>query len=1025
MPFKRMRTYHTIAISLVLIGIGLPILLAMAGTTQHSPPSAHEVHIAFGFHVNLYHSFRNDTNDEDGFGKDIRIIRHIIRTLDHYNAIGIPVKGVWDFDNLFSLQEILPQHAPDIISDIRRRVQSNGDEVILMSYNNGLISAMTEQEVDDAVRWAISNPWQSGVQDLFGTYTPIVRPQEMMTTPGNFSIYRKHGIQAVALYYSATPFDTFRVFSRQLTRAEAHNPIRYRHPQTKEEMVIIPTYHIGDLVEHVSLKNWVGELRRLQSSAELDGDALIFINYDADSELWSGIEMPWPLKWLPNTEGLAGLIEEVAGLPRVRFTTPGDYLKDHPPVGTIYFSQDTADGSYNGYNSWAEKADASQYWTEIERSRRVHSTALKMMPLIEDPNTREEIEHLIAIADMKRFRALSTTNFGMATPFLARQRQQVMAGLMDDLNRFSDRMAQLVSSHVSRSLMQQSPSGAGDLLTNWVKSRLGNRGLVWHDTLYVVQSNPEAAQTGNRFLSIPLPDSLEKDTQIALVTPNGEVLPTIHMGVNPGLTGSHRHTFYIDTQEGITDGIYHLCSYRRAGVPKRLADMEMRADAAQLSNQRVTVRFSPDGVIEGIYLDNTRQADRGSLIPYLKYAQKTLPAEAALQQRTVSRDGLSASVTLAGTLPAPASNAHKAGWMDYRLTLVSDLPYLLVEGRVDYPTTERSDLLKNGAPGLMRRADMQWQEVAPAEIRFTPRSTRDNPIRILKRNYLDIESEYRLDYFRHDRQNLELDNINNHITSSYVGLVSGGHGMAVAQNSRIQSNFAFAPLKMHYHTQADNFSVSINPFGTYHGRQYQPQTWGNRQGYEATLLAGEQFASAGPTYNGKTRKFALLFAFFKGQQIPERIKQDLIGYAHMPTVISSFDHTHYSPPPRPLHAPQGLVATYSKGKIRFNWDPDDQPDTHYRIHCGTRPSHYEQIYPAIGSTVTVEQFSSGEPFVEGKTYYAYIQAVEGNGIQSPPSSEIRFTPGSEKRADRQDAPLSLELRVLWANLRALIINSVL
>ena len=34
MPFKRMRTYHRIATSLVLIGIGLPILLAMAGTTQ-------------------------------------------------------------------------------------------------------------------------------------------------------------------------------------------------------------------------------------------------------------------------------------------------------------------------------------------------------------------------------------------------------------------------------------------------------------------------------------------------------------------------------------------------------------------------------------------------------------------------------------------------------------------------------------------------------------------------------------------------------------------------------------------------------------------------------------------------------------------------------------------------------------------------------------------------------------------------------------------------------------------------------
>jgi len=29
-----------------------------------------KVCVAFGFHVNLYHSFRGDTNDKNGFGKD-------------------------------------------------------------------------------------------------------------------------------------------------------------------------------------------------------------------------------------------------------------------------------------------------------------------------------------------------------------------------------------------------------------------------------------------------------------------------------------------------------------------------------------------------------------------------------------------------------------------------------------------------------------------------------------------------------------------------------------------------------------------------------------------------------------------------------------------------------------------------------------------------------------------------------------------------------------------------------------------
>ena len=44
------------------------------------------VHVAFGFHVNCYHSYRGDTPDALGFGGDLRIIRHILDTLDEHNA---------------------------------------------------------------------------------------------------------------------------------------------------------------------------------------------------------------------------------------------------------------------------------------------------------------------------------------------------------------------------------------------------------------------------------------------------------------------------------------------------------------------------------------------------------------------------------------------------------------------------------------------------------------------------------------------------------------------------------------------------------------------------------------------------------------------------------------------------------------------------------------------------------------------------------------------------------------------------
>ena len=162
----------------------------------------HKVHVGFGFHVNCYHSYRGDTNDALGFGKDIRLIRYIIDTFDQWNKQGVPAKATWDFENAYSLEDILPKYAPDIIDNVRRRQAENGDENILMGYNNGAMSAMTDDEFLASVRWAVSNAHGSGLKDLFGSCEMIIRPQEVMFTPSNTTLYRKAGVKAVCLYYS-------------------------------------------------------------------------------------------------------------------------------------------------------------------------------------------------------------------------------------------------------------------------------------------------------------------------------------------------------------------------------------------------------------------------------------------------------------------------------------------------------------------------------------------------------------------------------------------------------------------------------------------------------------------------------------------------------------------------------------------------------------------------------------------------------------------------------------------------------
>ena len=1008
MNHKRLHILKWTTLGVVFGWICLTAVLLATGVSARAPQSPHHIYVAFGFHGNLYHSFRNDTNDESGFGRDIRVIRGIIATMDRWNRRGVPVKAVWDFDNLFSLQEILPQYAPDIIADIRRRIRRNGDESILMSYNNGLVSAMNEQELTDAMRWAISNPWHSGVRDLFGSYSPIVRPQEMMTTPGDFSIYRRLGIQAVALYYSATPFDAFRVFSRELTRAEAYNPILYKHPQTGEEMVVIPSYHIGDLVEHVSLRNWVEELRRLQEKGELKRDALIFINYDADSEFWSGVDLPWLLKWLPNTHGIDALVRNVADLPYVRFTTLNGYLQNHPPVGTFHFSQDTADGSFNGYNSWAEKSRVGPQWTEIERSRRVQAAADKAMALLGHPPELTDIPTLTAAAELLRLRALSTTHFGMATPFVAPQREQAADDLIARLAGYSDEIETRIDSAL-RDYLRRQPT-----------PQAKNSDLQWLDT-FVLLKPDEVTGSNGRFIKLRLADGEPDRGPYLLESPDGKLVRTIDCGPTSGRGSGQWLELYVPGDGPLADGVYRLYRDTEATPEAPVQATSVHFNGRVLSNGIVELRFDADGRVEGIYLNGVRQADPGSLMPYIRYGRRKIQIPELRLKRIATTDDRSISLQLSGGFPGLAAGEKSAGQAVYTVSLMAGRPYLLLRGEIRYPNSPRNDMIKAAEPGLSRRVDMRWREVAPAEIQFAPQSTKHNPPRILKRNYLGVETQYTLDYFRYSPENLNLDDVNNHITQSYVGIVSGKYGMAIATDATVQANFAFAPLKMTYDSRRSSFQVRANPFGTYFGRQYRPPTRGNGQGYEMTLYTGEQLASAAPTYNGVHRKFDLLISFFNGQQIPSRLKEDLLSYAHPPMVVSLNATAWANEPPAAVpEKPTGFAAAYHGGNVHFFWDTAGDPAGHYRIYCGTRPGHYEQIYPATGHSLDVSRFTHDRPFLRDRRYYARIEAVSADGKKSGPSEEISFSIRPASGAQYPRIPLDLKIRVLWANVRALI-----
>ncbi len=367
-----------------------------------------KIHIAYGFHVNCYHSYRGDSNDNLGFGSDIRIIEHILDTLTALNEEGIPVKGTWDSENFFSLEKILPEFAPQIIEKMKKRVKLYGDENIIMGYSNGALGAMNEAELEASIELAVTNEKGSGLKDLFGECAMLVRPQEVMFTPSQVSLYNKLGVEALCLYYSCVPFDAFRTIVPKLSDEWAFNPLTYTYKG--ESMTVLPTYSNSDVCDAGCLRSWVKELRKKQKSGEIKTDLLIFINMDADAIFWESMNLPVIGSRLANTDGINGLVREVADLPYVVFDTPGNYVKTHEPIGSIAFTQDTADGNFTGYASWAEKPYNRKIWTAVDRAR--------AMARVNAENDK------VSASFHDRVLLLSTTHFGLATPVLNIEREK-------------------------------------------------------------------------------------------------------------------------------------------------------------------------------------------------------------------------------------------------------------------------------------------------------------------------------------------------------------------------------------------------------------------------------------------------------------------------------------------------------------------------------------------------------------------------------------------------------------------------
>lgn len=819
-----------------------------------------KIYVTLGFHTSFYHSWRGDTPDEAGFGTDIRIVRSILKVLNDANIHGLQACGYWDFDVYWTLEKIIPIHAPDIISGIRERVQAGMDEVLPGPYNNGANHAATEEELRAAVAWAIENPHGSGLRQLFGQVTPIYRPQECMYTTGQNRILREEGIEGIILYYAGVPFNNLSTFIPPLSPQQRYNPLLLRSLPDEQPLLLLPCISVADIFNHPSFEMWLLELRKLQTSGKVQTDLLLHLNEDADMDTWLPMGLPKALSWFPNTGGLPEIIRAVNKYPWAEFTTPGKYIDSHPPVGEILVRQDLADGGFDGSYSWAEKYTSLKNWTRLEQSR-LHTRRAEALAASLPSEKREEIHRKLWLgvdsSFFSRLVGLSTTHFGMSTPVINEERQA---------------KAVEVSETALRKAVEAEQEAAVQAC-EYVETS--------NSALYAFEVFTSSGECGQAVIRVPLllPPDIET---VEVLDKDGEIQRSSLLNVKGLPEGWRAGELMFSTRLAASERKLY---YIQPGTSLK----QITPSLQTLENHWLRIDFSEKTGIERLLLEGELFGETGFLDPFITYRSAKIPERWGAQDyrfetfASESWQGIQRA-RLKTEIQMDTPGGRHSTDLVFTFTLFDDLPFLLADVQVEYAYTPPTDIIHNMQQKLRRLIDLRWIETAPFQLRPSLGNQPGEILCVWKRNYFGITSFYNLDYGQINPLNRELESFNHQVTAGWVAVSSGLRGLLVAENADHTSSMAFCPMRLR-ETEGRQ-QVWLNPFGSYYGRQLDySHVDPNNLGVEMTLAVSGALKPNGPSFNGQNLNFSLLLAPYFGDEPPQDLQIAANNFFYPPGVL--------------------------------------------------------------------------------------------------------------------------------------------
>ncbi|MFX1406240.1 MAG: hypothetical protein ACFFBW_04745 [Promethearchaeota archaeon] len=845
-------------------------------------------------HINYYHSYRGDSRGVSGFGKDIQMMSDILDELDKIEDKNFRFKDMritWDYGDTFWSIQLQKEYQQDVLDRVIERCKNGKDEVLIGSWGNCAASILDTEEYIQQHNWFLENSMGIGVNQLFpGRVAPYIRTQETMFSQGMIELFNKLGIEGIGIYYSRYGFDAARPFiNPRLSLNQCYGLTKFKSTISEARCLMIPMYAFGDVLDFYSIKRWFEFIRKKQVSGEISGHALIFLNFDMDYGGWVGMKLPKIAQWMPNSRGLLEFAEAVDKYEYVEFGNLLDVIPKLEVQGEVYLREDVADGMWNGYYNWAQKYNNTQFWTIAQRARWMKSISDTLMSVSLVKDSVDNVNNYLRKDDdseetyiKNKILFASTTNFGMAMPFLHHHRRKTAISYV--LRAFSAAI-NAVDLAVQEAV-QKLKNDYKDIDSFIIITPILNRGMSEKETISIKSPILIRSELPSKFL-----DKLGfQNNNFNLINPlSNKIITNFAIYQNQLNSDIILEALIPSAEFDQSDYQTLVLSIKPEESSLKEKPEELSATKRSIKNQFIDLKVNDNGKISSFKFNDVEFACPNFLNTAVTFGKEIYSKNNEVEILRDGSDGFSASIKIKGEFEVIKNYKVK---FEKILTSYTGLPHLFIRVLMNIPDIRGGATIRRGGDGstyfVEEKYDSRWQEIMPCEIRPNLIGL-EKPLKVWKRNFLGVVDYFNLDMKEVDPKNADIDCLVANISDGWMGLSDREKGLIVGFNSLEGANFAFSPIKVKDKGFKDikikGQQVRINPFGTYYGKIFHYWTEGNGHAQKVTKNLIETNYSTAPTFSGKVISFELSISPYIGNSPPESIQSFANHFSMMPLIL--------------------------------------------------------------------------------------------------------------------------------------------